>query len=126
MSVLVVRGLTKKYAGFLLDGVSFELRPGRTMGLIGKNGAGKTTTLKSLLNLVKPDAGQVLMFGKDFYQNEQDCKQQVEWCSRIDFYRHKRAVGDHQRYETLLQRVGRTGVPKVHEAVFLGPKQARE
>ena len=91
MSVLVVRGLTKKYAGFLLDGVSFELRPGRTMGLIGKNGAGKTTTLKSLLNLVKPDAGQVLMFGKDFYQNEQDCKQQIGVVfGGIDFYRHKR------------------------------------
>lgn len=56
--MLAVRGLTKRYPAFVLEDVSFTLRPGRIMGLIGKNGAGKSTTLKAILRLVAPDAGR--------------------------------------------------------------------
>jgi len=89
--VLVVQNLSKRYPGFLLDNVSFHLKPGRIMGLIGRNGAGKTTTLKSILNLVKPDNGTVTMFGRDFYANEESCKQQIGVVlGGIDFYSHKK------------------------------------
>src|SRR5690554_3578002 len=89
--MLVVKNLSKRYPGFLLDNVSFRLKPGRIMGLIGKNGAGKTTTLKSILNLVQPDAGTVTMFGRDFYANEETCKQQIGVVlGGIDFYNHKK------------------------------------
>ncbi|NCU18956.1 ATP-binding cassette domain-containing protein [Pallidibacillus pasinlerensis] len=47
------------------------------MGLIGKNGAGKSTTLKSMLNLVHPDEGTIEMFGNNFKQNEESCKQEL-------------------------------------------------
>jgi ABC-2 type transport system ATP-binding protein len=91
MNALDVQGLTKKYPGFLLDNISFELKPGRIMGLIGKNGAGKTTTLKSILNLVNRDGGTVRMFGKDFLANEEHCKQQIGVVlGGIDFYKHKK------------------------------------
>jgi ABC-2 type transport system ATP-binding protein len=91
MAVLSVKGLTKRYDNFTLDGVSFTLQPGRIMGLIGKNGAGKTTTLKSILNLVRADGGTVEMFGRDFLQNEQQCKQELGVVlGGIDFYSHKR------------------------------------
>lgn len=91
MSILAVQGLKKKYESFTLDDVSFSLQPGRIMGLIGKNGAGKTTTLKSILNLVRADRGRVEMFGRDFYQNEQWCKQKIGVVlGGIDFYSHKR------------------------------------
>lgn len=50
--LLKIEGLSKRYPGFCLDGVSFSLAPGRIMGLIGKNGAGKSTTLKAMLNMV--------------------------------------------------------------------------
>lgn len=89
--MLVVQNLSKRYPGFLLDNVSFHLKPGRIMGLIGRNGAGKTTTLKSILNLVKPDNGTVTMFGRDFYTNEESCKQQIGVVlGGIDFYSHKK------------------------------------
>lgn len=77
MDALTVQGLTKRYPGFVLDNISFRLAKGRIMGLIGKNGAGKTTTLKSILNLVNPDAGQVSMFGQEFRSNEERCKQKI-------------------------------------------------
>ena len=54
-NLLTVKNLTKSYPDFLLKDVSFALRPGRIMGLIGKNGAGKSTTLKAMLNMIQPD-----------------------------------------------------------------------
>ena len=67
----------KHYPKFRLQDITFTLKWGRIMGLIGKNGAGKTTTLKSLLNLVHPDRGYVEMFGQDFHRNEKQCKQKI-------------------------------------------------
>jgi len=61
--MLVVDGLTKHYPRFSLTDVSFALEPGFITGFIGANGAGKTTTLKSLLNIVRPDAGTVTFEG---------------------------------------------------------------
>ena len=77
MKLLSVNHLSKRYPGFALQQVSFSVYPGRIMGLIGKNGAGKSTTLKSILNMVHPDSGDVKMFGMDFYQHEKECKQQI-------------------------------------------------
>lgn len=77
MNILAVNGLTKHYPKFRLQDITFTLKWGRIMGLIGKNGAGKTTTLKSLLNLVHPDRGYVEMFGQDFHRNERQCKQKI-------------------------------------------------
>ena len=47
-----------------VNGVSFELRHGECLGLIGHNGAGKTTLLKMLNGLIKPDNGRIVMRGR--------------------------------------------------------------
>jgi lipopolysaccharide transport system ATP-binding protein len=47
-----------------LDDVSFEVRRGECIGLIGHNGAGKTTLLKMLNGLIKPDSGRIEMRGR--------------------------------------------------------------
>ena len=75
--LLQVKHLNKCYPGFDLQDLSITVKPGRIMGLIGKNGAGKSTTLKSILNIVRPESGAVTMFGKDFLQNEKECKQKI-------------------------------------------------
>lgn len=91
MSVLSVQGLTKRYPNFTLDNISFTLQKGRIMGLIGKNGAGKSTTLKAMLNLVHPDEGTIEMFGQNFKENEETCKQQIGVVlGGIDFYHQKK------------------------------------
>ena len=77
MSLLEVRGLTKRYERFTLDHVSFSLEPGRIMGFIGRNGAGKSTTMKTMLNLVHKDAGEVWIHGRDFTKNETLCKGEI-------------------------------------------------
>ena len=48
-----------------VDGVSFSARDGEITGLLGPNGAGKTTTLRMLYTLMRPDAGSVLIDGRD-------------------------------------------------------------
>ena len=77
MKLLEVRGLCKRYEGFTLDNVSFSLEPGFIMGFIGRNGAGKTTTIKSMLNLIKKDGGEVYINGLPFDKNETECKLQT-------------------------------------------------
>lgn len=64
-AVLEVRGLEKRYPGFALRDVSFEVPRGTVMGLVGPNGAGKTTTLKSILGLIRRDGGQIRVAGLD-------------------------------------------------------------
>ena len=49
----------------VLKGVSLELQPGRTLGLLGRTGAGKTTMTRLLFRLYDPDEGRVLVGGRD-------------------------------------------------------------
>ena len=55
------RGLLKRTVGYVkaVDGVSFELREGRTLALVGESGCGKTTTGKAILQLIAPSSGSV-------------------------------------------------------------------
>jgi ABC-2 type transport system ATP-binding protein len=63
--LLRVEGLVKSYgARRAVDGVSFQVLAGQTVGLLGPNGAGKSTTVSMLCGLLRPDAGQVLLDGQ--------------------------------------------------------------
>jgi ABC-2 type transport system ATP-binding protein len=62
------------------------------MGFIGRNGAGKTTTLKTMLNLVHADSGEVSVLGKDFSGNEFACKQKVGFMLGGIFYYPKQKL----------------------------------
>ncbi len=76
MNNIEIKNVTKKYDGFLLDKISFNVPAGSIVGLIGENGAGKTTTIKSILNIIKSE-GTVKIFNKDINQNEKEIKQNI-------------------------------------------------
>lgn len=96
-NVLSVRELTKRYDKFALKDVSFNVRRGEIMGFIGRNGAGKTTTLKSLMNYLHPDAGEIDFFGKPMTGNEMEIKRRTGFVTGgVDYYmrRKLRAITD--------------------------------
>ncbi|MBE9542727.1 MAG: ABC transporter ATP-binding protein, partial [Proteobacteria bacterium] len=47
-----------------LEDVSFEVKPGEVLGIIGSNGSGKTTTLKLLSRILRPDGGRIMVNGR--------------------------------------------------------------
>jgi branched-chain amino acid transport system ATP-binding protein len=62
--VLSVAGLVKRFGAFAaLDGVSFDLRPGEVLGLVGPNGSGKTTCVNVISGLYAADGGSVTFAG---------------------------------------------------------------
>ncbi|MGK5032070.1 ABC transporter ATP-binding protein [Janthinobacterium sp. MDT1-19] len=64
-SVISARGLHKQYGKQVaIDGISFDIAPGRIVGLIGPNGSGKTTTLKAILGLTGFE-GELSVLGRD-------------------------------------------------------------
>ena len=63
-NALTVKDLTKRYQGFTLDHVSFDVPRGSIVGLIGENGAGKSTAINAVLGLVQKEGGSVSFFGR--------------------------------------------------------------
>lgn len=51
-----------------MDGVSFKIQKGETIGLVGESGCGKSTTGYSIMRLYKPTAGEIIFDGKDIAQ----------------------------------------------------------
>jgi ABC-2 type transport system ATP-binding protein len=71
-AAIEVRRLTKRYGRTTaVDGLSFEVRPGRVTGFLGPNGAGKSTTMRAIVGLDRPTAGEVLVDGRRYDQLEQ-------------------------------------------------------
>ena len=66
MDAITAEGLTKRYGDVVaVDGLSFSVARGGTLGLLGGNGAGKTTTIAMLLGLLLPSAGRITVLGHD-------------------------------------------------------------
>jgi branched-chain amino acid transport system ATP-binding protein len=64
--MLSVSGLTKRFVGFLaVNQISFEVREGEIVGLIGPNGSGKTTTFNMIAGMLRPSSGSVRFKGEE-------------------------------------------------------------
>ncbi len=76
-NILEIKDLCKKYADFELKNVNIQLPKGTIMGFVGENGAGKTTTIKSILNIIKRDSGEIKVFGLDNIKDEKKIKENI-------------------------------------------------
>lgn len=75
--ILEVRGLNKSYNKFNINNLNLELNVGEIVGFIGANGAGKSTTIKSILNIIDIDSGEILFMGNNIKNNEINAKLEI-------------------------------------------------
>lgn len=86
--VIEVRNLVRHYRhSEAVRGLNLRVEPGRCYGLFGRNGAGKTTTIKCLLDLLRPAAGSVRLFGLDPHIEELAVKRRLAFVpDNVAFY----------------------------------------
>jgi ABC-2 type transport system ATP-binding protein len=87
-SAIEIRELTRRYGKLeAVQGLSLTVRAGCCYGFFGRNGAGKTTTIKCLLNLLRPQAGTVRVFGLDPQREEVAIKSRLAYVpDAVAFY----------------------------------------
>lgn len=78
-NAIKAEGLTKKFKGFTLGELDFEIPAGFSTALIGANGAGKTTLLDVLCGIMEKSAGEVTYFGKE--TDAEEVKERIGYCA---------------------------------------------
>lgn len=113
-----IEGLQKKFGKFTaLRDVSFTVNAGEVLGFIGPNGAGKSTTIRILLGIIKRDAGNATIFGKDVWKDSLEIHKKIAyvpgdvalWGSLtggeiIDLLMKLHGGGDRQKRDELVER----------------------
>ncbi len=95
---LEVHNISKKFAVVqAVDDVSFELRPGEIFGLLGPNGAGKTTSIRMILDIIKPDSGEINVLGGPMSEAKK---------SRIGYLPEERGLYDDMKLIDILVYLG--------------------
>ena len=115
--LLKVKNLNKSYGDFQLKDVDLTLMPGLIMGFMGRNGAGKSTAIQTIMDLIKPDNGEIEILGMTMEDDEVEIKDQVGYVSdtpilnqswtvghTLRFVRHFYSDWDEQMVQDYLQR----------------------
>ncbi|MDF2724111.1 MAG: transporter ATP-binding protein [Paenibacillus sp.] len=94
MNAVEFRQFTKRNGEFLLDNLSFHIQSGYITGLIGPNGSGKTTLIRSIMNLIRPDHGEVRVLGQSYRDKERDIKRRIGFVYDEDFFYNHLTVNE--------------------------------
>jgi len=76
-NALEIRKLNVCRGSFKLNNIDLDIEKGTIMGFIGKNGAGKTTLIKSILDVIQPNSGEILFDGVAMYGDEERVKSKI-------------------------------------------------
>lgn len=115
MNSIEIRELTKRYGTHrAVDGLTFDVLPGRVTGFLGPNGAGKSTTMRLLLGLDRPTAGTATIGGRH-YLDLPDPLHRVGVLLDAQAAHGGRSARDHLRLLAAAGRIPRSRVDEVLE-----------
>jgi ABC-type multidrug transport system ATPase subunit len=106
-SVLSITNLHKSFGDHkALNGLAFEVNEGEIFGFLGLNGSGKSTTIRSVLSLIRPDSGEIRVFGKSIREHRNQVLRNIGCIiEKPDFYGYLSA------YRNLMLSAGMYGIP---------------
>jgi ABC-2 type transport system ATP-binding protein len=117
--VVSLSDVRKSYGDFDLGPVSFEVEPGFVVAVVGPNGSGKSTLFRMLMNLARPDAGDVSLFDSAYPNEEVEIKQKIGYVPERsvghdemsakglgEFVAHWYPTWEQKTYDELLSRSG--------------------
>jgi ABC-2 type transport system ATP-binding protein len=91
--ILEVNNLSKEFKGkSVVNNLSFTVNKGEIVGLLGANGAGKTTTMHMLLGLIKPNDGQIKIFGQDLQKHRIKILKRMNFASAYQSLSHNFSI----------------------------------
>jgi beta-exotoxin I transport system ATP-binding protein len=112
MAAAVIRAdrLTKRYGSARgVEDLGFEVHAGEVLGFLGPNGAGKTTTIRLLLDLIRPTAGSIEVFGLDARRRSREIRGRVGYLPGDLRLYERLTAGEHLRYFAGLRGLPGTG-----------------
>ena len=114
-TILSVKDLTKSFGKRkAVDALSFEIKEGEIFGFLGPNGAGKSTAIKSMLSLIKPDSGDIEIFGESIRKNHNSALIGVgALVERPDFYEYLTA----EKNLSILAKMDRAPYTRIAEVL---------
>lgn len=121
--ILSVKNLSKSFGKRkAVDNLSFDIRAGEIFGFLGPNGAGKSTAIRAMLSLIKPDSGDIEIFGKSIRKYHNSALQEVgALVERPDFYEYLSAYKNLSLLATM-DKVSKERIFEVLEIVGLADR----
>jgi ABC-type multidrug transport system ATPase subunit len=102
--MLAVQEITRRYGELLaLDRVSFEVRAGEIVGLLGANGAGKSTLLRTAAGLQPPDEGRVLVQSIDVWNEPREAKRRLGYAAEEPSFYEELSADDYLAFIAMLR-----------------------
>lgn len=125
--MIEVKNVTKKYGNFTaVDNITFNVKDGEVVGLLGQNGAGKSTTMNMITGFIEPTEGTIIINGYDIMKKSLKAKKQIGYMPEnvplypeltvkefVSYMAELKLVGRKERKQEVENAIKETGLEEV-------------